>query len=968
MKSFTFAFFFILTFNLYPQIRDITILPFQDINKKYLESSPVVLSENEILIFYCTGNSKVVEYSLREDDTLYYCRSVDNGQTWSSPVFVAEIGKIDLRQYWYLTSLRTSTGRIILAWADWKEGDINLIHSDDGGLNWSEASVISSSNKSFITLSDLESGRLILSYVNNANKIAYYRESSDNGETWSQDVDTFYMGNKTIRSLSFVNLPEKILAFFEYDNAGIYYKVSYDDGFSWSENLTAIDFLAREHNPRILKLLDDWLWLIYQVEDTTYNLDDQNDIYYSQSFNDGNTWNQPIRFTSYVGEDYFLNADLYNDKPLITFSSTRFTNKSQISFAKLGETIETYRPPFITNCDSFSDSIHDKEWILNCKIVDDQSVMNAFVELETGFSTQLFDDGKHEDVDSADNIFGNTIIIDHFSPSNEDIINVNKLSVPINNKGVIADIRDLTYYQNAELKAIDNDQHQIITEQELSVNYNVRSEYEEGGFLFSGGFLLSGYTNGELWSNAVASAMLVEDYLPGVVESDKNDPLNKIYRIEKNDQPFGYSWQRWIDAVALGAEFYDGDGDGNYNPIDKNWNGTWEPNEDMPLLLGDITAWCVYNDGLPKEMRRWNTVDPQGIEVRQTIFASNNSDLEEMIFIRYSILNTGTISEVMDSAYFGIWEDADLGDFQDDVVGCDTIYKSMFTYNNTHDDVYGDNCPAFFTTLMQGPILRTEDPSDTAMLNYGNLIGSEIIPGSKNLDMSSHVFFVGGGPNLNAPNNKKEARNYLLGKDRFGEYPDPCTFSYCEVRGGVDCNEVDPHFWASGDPVTDVGWISRINMDQRNLFSTGPFKLEKDKPQEIIVAFVMGRGTDYFNSITVARENVQRVIQEYESNFASMTYSAPPPTNPISDYVLYHNYPNPFNPATTIRYEMPQDGIVTIKLYDILGQEVTTILNEFQKADRYEVEFNSFGLASGVYIYRMKVNEFIESKKMVLIK
>ncbi len=134
----------------------------------------------------------------------------------------------------------------------------------------------------------------------------------------------------------------------------------------------------------------------------------------------------------------------------------------------------------------------------------------------------------------------------------------------------------------------------------------------------------------------------------------------------------------------------------------------------MPLLIGDEIAWCVYNDGLPKNVRRWNTVDPQGIEVRQTIFASDNSELENVIFIRYSILNTGTVAEVMDSVYFGIWEDGDLGDATDDVVGCDTLLNSGFYYGNEPDAQYGDNPPAFFSTLLQGPILNTNNPSDTA--------------------------------------------------------------------------------------------------------------------------------------------------------------------------------------------------------------------------------------------------------------
>ena len=269
---------------------------------------------------------------------------------------------------------------------------------------------------------------------------------------------------------------------------------------------------------------------------------------------------------------------------------------------------------------------------------------------------------------------------------------------------------------------------------------------------------------------------------------------------------------------------------------------------------------------------------------------------------------------------------------------------------------------------MQGPVINTNNPDDTSKNNFGELIGCETIPGAKNLNMTSNVFFIGGDPNLNDPDSKEEARNYLLGKTGPGEYPDPCTFPYCEVRGGVNCDEINPRFWASGDPVTNVGWINKYQVDHRNLISTGPFLLQKDEPQDIIVAYVMGRGTDYFNSITVARENVKRVIEEYESNFASMTYSPPPATNPAKSYILYQNYPNPFNPNTTIRYELPQEGIVTIDIYDILGQRVKTLLNEFKKADRYEVTFNSTGLASGVYIYRMKVNDFVTSKKMVLIK
>jgi hypothetical protein len=90
-------------------------------------------------------------------------------------------------------------------------------------------------------------------------------------------------------------------------------------------------------------------------------------------------------------------------------------------------------------------------------------------------------------------------------------------------------------------------------------------------------------------------------------------------------------------------------------------------------------------------------------------------------------------------------------------------------------------------------------------------------------------------------------------------------------------------------------------------------------------------------------------------------------TLPI-EYALEQNYPNPFNPTTTIRYQLPKDGMVTLKVYDILGAEVVTLVNEEKVAGKYEVNFNAATLASGVYIYRLSVNDFVNVKKMVLLK
>jgi hypothetical protein len=91
-------------------------------------------------------------------------------------------------------------------------------------------------------------------------------------------------------------------------------------------------------------------------------------------------------------------------------------------------------------------------------------------------------------------------------------------------------------------------------------------------------------------------------------------------------------------------------------------------------------------------------------------------------------------------------------------------------------------------------------------------------------------------------------------------------------------------------------------------------------------------------------------------------------------YSLSQNYPNPFNPTTNIRYALPVDSKVTIKVYDILGKEIATLLNEINKAGIHEVKWNAGKYASGAYIFRISAisintnEQFIKAAKMVLIK
>jgi hypothetical protein len=92
----------------------------------------------------------------------------------------------------------------------------------------------------------------------------------------------------------------------------------------------------------------------------------------------------------------------------------------------------------------------------------------------------------------------------------------------------------------------------------------------------------------------------------------------------------------------------------------------------------------------------------------------------------------------------------------------------------------------------------------------------------------------------------------------------------------------------------------------------------------------------------------------------------------LSNYFLSQNYPNPFNPSTKISWQSPVSSWQTIKVYDVLGDELATLVDEFKPAGSYEVEFNTSNIkhhpSSGIYFYQLKTGSFIQTKKMVLVK
>jgi len=556
-------------------------------------------------------------------------------------------------------------------------------------------------------------------------------------------------------------------------------------------------------------------------------------------------------------------------------------------------------------------------------------------------------------------------------------INVNKISLPFNRVGDLA-----------------------------QVPYNGQGGggyYENEFVLYSAGFYLSGIMD-SVWANGVFYNVFINDYESGTINIGPDDPRSAIYKLRSDDPPFGPSWQVWSDAVDLGADFYDGNNDGIYDPVDLNGNNQWDPNEDMPDILGDETYWCVYNDGVPAQDRRW-PMNPLGIEIRQTIFAfeTNQLPLSNTIFIRYKIVNTGSVVSNLEDVIFGHPYDTDIGDFGHNLGGTDIARNASYCYGDSLCFLTGMTPLTFLADFLNGPVSYIPNvsfidnnennsfengidiPLDTAYVFSGQL-GVQVYIGATNLKMKGSVIYDDGNIYQGEPQNPVQVRSYLNGFQRYGGEVDPCTYQYGEVRGGVDCSTLNPYFWYSGDPVANIGWINTQATENHAIFSLKPFDMQANQVKEVMVAYIVGTGADALTSVSEAKLLSDQIQEFYEDNFGyPIVLSADDPVAELNNFRLEQNYPNPFNPSTKIKFAIPsaiaseakQSQLVSLKVYDVLGNEIATLVNEELSPGEYEVEFNtssgsSFRLArnlpSGIYFYSLKAGSFIQTKKMILLK
>ncbi len=111
-----------------------------------------------------------------------------------------------------------------------------------------------------------------------------------------------------------------------------------------------------------------------------------------------------------------------------------------------------------------------------------------------------------------------------------------------------------------------------------------------------------------------------------------------------------------------------------------------------------------------------------------------------------------------------------------------------------------------------------------------------------------------------------------------------------------------------------------------------------------------------------------KLFPRTDADFVNYVTDVEDGANTVYEYKLVQNYPNPFNPSTKINYSIQTEGLVTLKVFNILGQEVATLVNDFQTAGAHTVNFDATKLSSGIYLYKIDSNGFTQTKKMMLIK
>jgi hypothetical protein len=427
------------------------------------------------------------------------------------------------------------------------------------------------------------------------------------------------------------------------------------------------------------------------------------------------------------------------------------------------------------------------------------------------------------------------------------------------------------------------------------------------------------YTSGFLWAANVNDPNEEDPHVGGTVyrtglqagwiDASGNvitdDPRVRIFRVRPDVYPGGPSedlgveaqdevkseadvraqyeldWTEW--PGDLGAPYFDGDGDGIYNP---------DPSSgDIPGVPGaNQTIWYVANDQEAARTTFMYGSQPMGIEMQATFWAYRQTGaLGNMYFRRYLIINKTDVLSIgprtFEDMYVSMWSDPDVGDASDDFAGADTVLSLTYSYNGQGvDQIYGETPPAVGFDFFQGPLVEgvagedrnkngVDDADDFAIFR-----NERVGPGLINLPMTAAYYYINEDPTLTDPVQGSQVegavRWYRFMQGRIGLTNQPFT----------DPNTGDPSpFTLTGDPTAREGWIDGQQFapgDRRIGAASGPFVMAPGDTQEVVVAEVLGgatEGVDRLSAVALMKFYDQ-VAQVAYDNFFDLPTPPPPPS------------------------------------------------------------------------------------------
>jgi hypothetical protein len=183
--------------------------------------------------------------------------------------------------------------------------------------------------------------------------------------------------------------------------------------------------------------------------------------------------------------------------------------------------------------------------------------------------------------------------------------------------------------------------------------------------------------------------------------------------------------------------------------------------------------------------------------------------------------------------------------------------------------------------------------------------------------------------------------------------------------------------------VWNIGWVSDsltitidsapVAPDSAIAVSPTSFVIAPVDSQKVTFSIqprLLAPGEYYFVTVNVQPKSGlgQASLKKFFQFYRVITGAEPEPSGLPKEFALSQNYPNPFNPSTTIKYELPKASEVRLSVFDMLGREVSVLVNERRDAGVHLVTFDGSGLSSGVYVYRLTAGDFVQSQKLMLVK